>query len=316
MKNDELINQKISEAKIITIWGHALPDGDCYGCQIGLREILRIAYPDKKVYAIGSGIPALFSRLAPTDEVSDEEIAASLAILVDVSCLRRVEDQRVLKAKGWVKFDHHLFNEGEEFPYPSLVDAERVSAAEIVAEWAKKNDYAFNRLAAEALYLGIATDSGNFQFHGTSSETFKTAAMLFTYGVSPYSLLSPIRTPSVESIRFRSYLVNHAKIVGNVCSVYLKREEYLNEGMSFEEASSMVNLLASFKTPMYCLFTEDENGYIRGELRSEDFYAVHPVAKSFGGGGHMYAAGVTLKVGEKPTADDVIAALNKVEKSS
>ena len=146
MENEELFNKKIRDAKIITIWGHVMPDPDCYGCQIGLRDILRLNFPDKKVYAIGSGIPVLFDRLKGMDnDVSDEEIASSLGILVDVSCIRRVEDQRVCKVKDLLKFDHHMFNEGEEFPYPSIVDPERVSAAEIIAEWAERNSLIINQ---------------------------------------------------------------------------------------------------------------------------------------------------------------------------
>ncbi|MBP5092058.1 MAG: bifunctional oligoribonuclease/PAP phosphatase NrnA [Bacilli bacterium] len=314
MENEELVNQKIREAKVITIWGHTLPDGDCYGSQIGLREMLRLNYPEKEVYAIGSGMPVLEERLAKMDVVSDEVIASSLAILVDVSCLRRVEDQRVQKAKDWIKFDHHIFNNGEYFPYPGIVDPERVSAAELIVEWGIRQGYRLNRLAAEAFYLGIATDSGNFMFHGVCSKTFATASKLFEYEVSPYSLLSPILTLSVESIRFRAFLIDKARTVGNVCYVYLSREDYISRDISFAEASSMVNILAAYKSPIYCLFTEDEKGYIRGEIRSEHNYAVQPVAKAFGGGGHLFAAGLTLKVGEGPMVEDVVAALNKIQK--
>ena len=69
MENEELFNKKIRDAKIITIWGHVMPDPDCYGCQIGLRDILRLNFPDKKVYAIGSGIPVLFDRLKGMDNI-------------------------------------------------------------------------------------------------------------------------------------------------------------------------------------------------------------------------------------------------------
>ncbi len=122
MENEELFNKKIRDAKIITIWGHVMPDPDCYGCQIGLRDILRLNFPDKKVYAIGSGIPVLFDRLKGMDnDVSDEEIASSLGILVDVSCIRRVEDQRVCKVKDLLKFDNHMFNEARNsHTHPSL----------------------------------------------------------------------------------------------------------------------------------------------------------------------------------------------------
>lgn len=315
MENEELFNKKIRDAKIITIWGHTMPDPDCYGCQIGLRDLLRLNFPDKKVYAIGSGVPVLFDRLKPMDsDVSEGEIASSLAILVDVSCIRRVEDQRVTKAKDFLKFDHHMFNDGEEFPYLSIVDPERVSAAEIIAEWAERNSLIINKDIAEALYIGIVTDSGDFRFHGTCPKTFETAGKLFAYGVKPYSLLSPVSTQTSESIRFRAFLIDQAKIDGQVCYVYLKKEDYESRGMSYAAASSLVNILACKKTNIFCLFTEDGKGDIRGEIRSEYDYPVQPTARKFGGGGHMFAAGLTLKVGGKPSVEDVVKALNQIER--
>ena len=45
----------IEQYDTITIFGHIYPDGDCYGSEIGLRETLRHFYPNKKIYALGSG---------------------------------------------------------------------------------------------------------------------------------------------------------------------------------------------------------------------------------------------------------------------
>lgn len=106
------IRKLIEEAEAITIWGHALPDGDCFGSQIGLRNLIKENFPSKRVYALGSGLPSLFSALGAMDNPSEEEIKRSLGILVDVSCLRRVEDQRVMLCHAYCKFDHHTPNPG------------------------------------------------------------------------------------------------------------------------------------------------------------------------------------------------------------
>ena len=100
MNDRAKIRKLIEEAEAITIWGHGLPDGDCYGCQMGLKNLIKGNFPNKRVYAIGSGLPAFFPMMGAMDDPTDEEIKASLGILVDVSCLRRVEDQRV--PESWV----------------------------------------------------------------------------------------------------------------------------------------------------------------------------------------------------------------------
>ena len=40
MNDPAEIKKLIEEAEVITIWGHALPDGDCYGCQMGLKTLI------------------------------------------------------------------------------------------------------------------------------------------------------------------------------------------------------------------------------------------------------------------------------------
>ena len=316
MSNEtQTILSRIEQSPIITIWGHGLPDGDCYGCQIGLREILRESFPGKKVYAVGSGIPTLFRRLSPMDEVSDDVIRESLAILVDVSCLRRVEDQRVRLAKSFCKFDHHMPNPDEPFDDLQIVDCKRVSCGEIIAEWAFENQLKINKLAAESLYMGIATDSGRFEYFGTKAETFRTVAKLFESGVDPDTLLSLVFAEDPKIVHFRSYIIDHSEIEGRVAYCRLTPEDYLPRGLTYEEASSLVGVLGSFRTDFYVLFCADLDGEVRVELRSRTPYAVQPTAVKFGGGGHLYAAGCSISESDKSGYDNIIKALNEIELS-
>ncbi len=313
MNDFQQMKRKIEEAGVITIWGHSIPDGDCYGSQIGLREIIRLAYPNKKVLAIGSGLPAFFARLSPMDEASEETIKQSLAIIVDVSCLRRVEDKRVFLARDFAKFDHHNPNKsGEEFPYLSYVDYHKVSCAEIIENFAFENRLKLNKLAAEALYLGILTDSGGFRFYGTNEATFASVKRLCDVGIDPISLRNIAFYESEEIKAFKAYLRGRVEKVGKVCYVYVTPEEYLRFGLTYEEAGSLVNSLEGVKNPsIYCLFTEDGKGEVRGELRSDKRFPVQPVATEFHGGGHLFAAGTTTYSKEESLR--VVDRLNQVE---
>ena len=120
--------RKIIEANdSIVIFGHIFPDGDCYGSQVGLRDLLRLNYPNKKVYAVGSGLHRFFKLIGEMDEVSDEIIKNSLAILVDGNDCSRMEDQRVVIAKEFIKIDHHIenyrFTEGKFVINNNLLDS-------------------------------------------------------------------------------------------------------------------------------------------------------------------------------------------------
>lgn len=284
----------IAEEKTITIWGHGIPDGDCYGCQIGLREIIKENFPEKEVYAVGSGVPSLFERIAPMDAVSDEKIKESLAILVDVSCLRRVEDQRVHLAKRFIKFDHHDPNKtGESFPYPDFfVDRHKIACAEIIENFATQNRLKISKIAAEALYVGILTDSGCFRFYGTNQGTCDSVKRLVKLGVEPISIREIVYYEDERTKAFHAYLRSRVQRYKDITYVYLKPEDYSSRGMSYEEAGSMVNCIETVFNPhIYCLFTEDGKGFVRGELRSDKGYPVQPTATHFKGGGHLFAAG-------------------------
>lgn len=296
MRNFETLLKTIQHAKIITIWGHALPDGDCYGSQIGLREIIKDNFSDKEVYAIGSGLSAFVDRIGVMDDVADEVIKRSLAIIVDVSCLRRVEDQRVCMAKEFMKFDHHDPNRaGESFPYQNYyVDNRKIACAEIIENFATQNKLKISKKAAEALYLGILTDSGCFRFYGTNKQTCEAVGRLMKLGVEPISIRQIAFYENPKTKAFRRYLCKVVKRYKNVSYVYLKPEDYLSQGMTYEEAGSMVNCIETIGSPdIYCLFTEDGKGEIRGELRSDKGFPVQLTATHFHGGGHQFASGTT-----------------------
>ena len=304
----------IEKADVITIYGHAMPDGYCYGCQVGLRELIRFNYPKKKVYAVGSGLPILFDEIAPMDEVDEKTIASSLAILVDVSCLRRVEDPRVYKAKTWIKFDHHCLNPGlEPFTWPCIVKEGTIAAAEIIIDFAKECGWKFNKIAATCLFLALATDSGRFQFYGTTEHTLALAEEMKSYGVDPDRLYDIVYAEDDTTKAYKQWMRESAIHDGNVTYLVVSRRQYHERGLPYEKASEYVNALCGLNgTPIFALFCEDEHGYYRVELRSNRKFPVQPVAKQFGGGGHRYAAGAELRH-DGTNYLDVIHALNQVE---
>ena len=307
---------RIEENDIITIFGHAAPDGDCYGSQIGLRELLRQAYPDKKVYAVGTGIPVFFERLAPMDIVDEETIASSLAILVDVSCLRRVEDPRVYKAKECGKIDHHQPSPLEEFVGAAVVDTTRIAAAEIVAELALSQGWKISTLAAEAIYLGIYTDSGRLTYRGTTQRTLEIVDLLKKRGMHVRSIqkIAYYETPEVRKVK--ASIRRKAKLYNTVCYCFLPEESFKKHGLSPQNALRLVNTLATVhkEANSYVLFVPFGEDEVNVELRSNKGYCVHQTAKEFGGGGHRFASGCTIYL-SKNSVEDVVKHLDLAEKT-
>ncbi len=294
MNELDLIETKIRQAKTIAIFGHCLPDGDCYGCQIGLREAIALKYPDKKVICLGTGLPNLYSSISNMD--IDSEPSYDLGILVDVSCLNRVESKAINKCRDCIKLDHHCKNKvGEEFPYLSYVDESRIACAEIIYDFLIKYDYPINKTCASALYLGLITDSGKFVFYGTNAHSFEVARDLIKLGADPVSIINIAFHDKDETKAFKRYMRENAKLYKDVTYLIIKRNEYLSFDITFEEASCLVNTIAGIY-PCHCFvyFCEDEKGDYRVELRSNKLYPVIKTAQEFGGGGHEFASGITL----------------------
>ena len=206
----EQLRKIIEENDSIVIFGHIYPDGDCYGSQIGLRELLRLNYPKKQVYAVGSGLQRFFKLMGKMDLVSDETISNSLAILLDGNDVSRMEDQRVSKAKAFIKIDHHIenyrFTEG-----PFVIDTSANSTCEMIVKMAQESCWRINPTIANALFLGILTDSGRFQYIEDFPTAFHEAAWLCENGANPKAINDFLNITNEASLIFKGYVYTNYK---------------------------------------------------------------------------------------------------------
>ena len=147
----EELRKLIEQHDSIVIFGHPYPDGDCYGSQIGLRDALRLNYPNKKVYAVGSGLRRYFDFISRMDVVDDEVIKNSLAVLVDGNDVSRMEDQRVTTAKAFMKIDHHMEN-GKFTEGPFVLDTNANSACELIVQFIRESGWKVNPTICNALF--------------------------------------------------------------------------------------------------------------------------------------------------------------------
>ena len=305
---------------IITIHGHAMPDGDCYGSQIALKEMILSRYPQKKVYILGSGLPAFFDRMGKMDVVDDETVANSLVILVDVSCLRRAEDPRCFTGKAFLKFDHHRPNEAtESFDGVSVVDYRRIAACEILYEFAEAMGYRVTRLSASAMYLGIVTDSGRFAYNGTTKRTMEIVNKFRRMGVHTKQIegIAFYRPPRIRA--FVSFIRRRSKMHGSVLFARVSREDCLKRDVTPEEALKLANSMkvSAEEVHTYCLIVGFEPDLARAELRSNRGYPVHGVATKYHGGGHRFASGCELRPLSEPTCiESLLNDLDALERST
>lgn len=307
----KLIAEKIKSYDSIVIFGHMNPDGDCVGSVMGLKMALKEIYPNKKVYGLGSHPSYLPSFIEDSDIICDEVISSSLAILVDLSDLNRVEDNRINLAKEIVCFDHHVADK-DSYPFIVYRDDLAPSATAILTLFLEEVYNYIPKKAAPYLYLGLVTDTGRFQFQA-DEKTFACAKSLIAAGVDYKAIYHDLYKQNSLDLKYRSYIYSHYKFDGLVCYCCVSKKEYTALGLKQNEASGKVNLLSLVDDhPIWALFTEQDDGSIRVELRSDGYYNVQKVAIQFNGGGHIPASG--CKLTSFDDVEKVIAALNKAEK--
>lgn len=306
----EQIVKKIEQYDLIVVYGHLNPDGDCYGAQVGLRELIISLYPNKKVYITGTGCPRYFKLLPKMDEVSDDTIKESLAILVDANDLSRMEDQRIHNAKDFCKIDHHIdtgsFTEG-----PQVVDVTANSACDIITRMVIETKAPISKLGATALYLGILTDSAKFQFVENYPETFERAKFLCEKGAQVHELNALMAITDENTQKAKGYILSHYKKTdGGVIYIVYSKHLLKRLKLSANKASSMINLLGNIEGyPIWASFAEYEDGKVRVEFRSNG-PAIQPCAVRIGGGGHAQASGAQLKELDKQVIEEILKDLD------
>ena len=291
----EAIISKIEQYDSIVIFGHLNPDGDCYGSQIALRNILKAKYPQKSIYAVGSGLKKFFDILGEMDFVSDEIISNSLAIVLDSNDLGRLEDQRVHKALDFAKIDHHIdtfsFKEG-----PEVIDDKATSTCELIYRFAKENKFEIDFIAASALYLGMMTDTGRFQFANNFVQMFEIVGNLCKLGVDPILLNKTNNMVPEKTLTIKTFVYNHTTIRNDgIVYAFVSKKDRDELGVTSAQICANTSLLGYvINHPIWFVASETDNGGMQCEIRSS-MYDVQKIAVHFGGGGHTFAAGFTVK---------------------
>ncbi len=293
------IYKKIKQYNKIIIYGHKRPDGDCYGAQFGLKNIIQNAFPEKEVYVTGeiSEFVSFVGRpdiVVPTDEKDDSFYQDALSIVVDTATQDRVSNQKYTLGLEVIKIDHHI--PVDQYGDYQWVDTNFPSCAQMIAYFSRQfKKFKVTKPGAVAMYTGILTDTGRFKYRGVTELTHQIAGFLLTRGADVEEIDQHLSIETLDMIRFKGYIYQNLKTTDKGFVYFIINEALRNEfNLSYEEASSTVNLLGGIQGfPVWALIIEDKND-IRVRLRSNG-PDIDGVANKFQGGGHKKAAGATLK---------------------
>lgn len=311
----DLVYQKIKDYQTIIIFGHKRPDGDCYGSQNGLKDIIKSTFPMKSVFVVGEKVDNL-SFIGQMDQIKDDIFPQALAIVVDTATRDRISDSRYKLCKEIIKIDHHIIldNYGDINVVEELIPATCL----LITKFLLSNETLKISLnGATALYTGTITDTGNFRYRGVNAETFHLAGVLLNYGVDTEWIDQNLSVQSLRSLRLKSYVYRSFKVTKNGFAYAVINRmiiKYYNVG--YDEAASLVNLLANIKEcPVWALIIRYPKD-IRVRIRSNG-PNINKLAEKYDGGGHHKAAGASLKSWSKmrPFVKDADALVKEYKES-
>ncbi|MDB6092857.1 MAG: phosphoesterase RecJ domain protein [Verrucomicrobia bacterium] len=287
----------------VAVVGHARPDGDCIGSQVGMARILTAAGCD--VTCVNADVvPRRLQFLVPgmtfvrTDEIL-RDTTDYAAVFVDSADHARPGDR--LKARfpaPVANIDHHISNIG--YAEINLVDSGSSATAEIITGLALDHGLTIDAQAAQGLYAGIVTDTGQFRFASTSRRTFLLAAELLARGARPPEVgLELYERESLGKMQLLQHYLASLKMEcgGRVCIGTLAKGIFEKTGTSGEDTEGLVDYARSINgVDIGVLIEERADGSVKASLRAKDaVYRLDLVAGEFNGGGHACAAGLNLK---------------------
>lgn len=290
----EKIKEYIEKYDTIIIHGHIRPDGDCIGSQYGLYYLIKDNYPNKKVYITGE-TSEFVSFIGRPTLIAENLFKDALSICVDCATRDRLSDPRVDLAKEFIKIDHHLpVDDYGDYQY---VDVTSPACAQIITELylQYRNEWVLSKDAAQALYVGISTDTGRFKFDSVTSRTFHAAATLLDTGVDLGYIDNQLSVESLDTLKLKGHILSTFKISENgFAYATLKMSEVEKFGVSYEDAAAQVSTISTIEgCPVWALFLEYSKEEIRVRLRSRG-PVINMLAEQYRGGGHAKASGATL----------------------
>lgn len=288
------VYNKIKEFDTIIIHRHKKPDGDAIGSQLGLKRTILATFPNKRVLAVGLGSESL-SFVGSMDEVSDADYQEALVIVLDSGAEMLIDDERYKMGKLLIKIDHHI-PQGE-YGDISLVDNSYESCAGIIGDLIRNTPLVLTKDAASAIFLGMVTDSGRFRFSSTTSRTFDIASYLMSTGIDIDDIYNKLYIDSLANVRLRAEMTLKFTVLPTKVAYLMNTYEDVKRlGVStYQISRGMIGVMSGIENiNIWATFTENENGEVYVELRSNKAN-INQVAVKYGGGGHLQASGATVK---------------------
>lgn len=295
--------KKIEESNRIGITGHVRPDGDCISSCLALYHYIQDNFNQdgkKQVDMYLDPISDAFYFLSGAKDIkSDREGQEPYPLFISLDCgsVDRLGRSQVLfeAAIETINIDHHVSNEG--FANINHIEPDASSTCEVLFGLFEENLISLD--TASALYTGIVHDTGVFKHSNTSRRTMEVAGILLEKGVDNSRIIDEsfyqktyMQNQILGRCLLESMLVLDGKVIVSIVS-RKQMEFYQAETYDLEGIIDQLRVTKGVEVAIFIHETGPEE--FKVSLRSNGEVNVSTIAVYFGGGGHVKAAGCSMK---------------------
>jgi phosphoesterase RecJ-like protein len=297
-----LVADEIRAGDRFLLTTHENPDGDALGSLLAMHRILEAFGKDSVMFLAAKEFPLPVEyRFLPLEEVFHEppaDIADRVVIFLDCGNIDRMPVDFLQNGDNKVvNIDHH--HDNTRFGRVNLVDVDASSTAEIIYDLAGLLDVRLTPEIANALYVGLVTDTGKFMYENTDARSHQMAAGLIEAGVhvndiyrrlyehAPLEKLK-LLARALEGVTLRDH--------GRLAVTYISSEDYAVTGGGEPLTEGVIDHLRTIDGALVAAVVRDQPDNDRAarkvSMRSTDGRVdVSAIARVHGGGGHQRAAG-------------------------
>lgn len=298
----------IEAAERIVILTHLSPDGDAVGSSLGLYHFLR-EIGKEPVVVVPNRFPGFLNWMSGAADIvvleeKHKEVQgliteADLLICVDFNDLKRIDGAKPFVEQSHAKkilIDHHL--SPEAFADVTISHPEISSSSELVFRLICRMGFFQNitKACAEAIYVGMMTDTGNFSYASQSPEIYHIISELLSKGIDKDNIYRLVyNTYSENRMRLMGFcLVEKMKLYKEqrTAVISLSLDELARFDYQVGDAEGFVNIPLSIEGIDISVFVREDVKKVKMSFRSQGTFPVNKMASTyFNGGGHLNAAG-------------------------
>ena len=298
------IGTALQDAQSVLLFPHINPDADAIGSCVALCRYLR--GQGKTAWVLTENkMPDYIAFLVEDPDfgmlvTEDLEIVAEPDVCMCVDCCDEkrfpLRTETFLSGKKKLCIDHHKIDACSWDLY--YIDPDAAAVAQIIYQLMTEMDWEIDPAIGEALYTGIAGDTGCFQHSNTTPQVHRIAADLMELGadISPINVkLFQSVDPRDMAIRIRALQSMEMLADGRAAIARIYARDLEETGARLEDSDTVIDQLRNIEGVEMAAFVKQDGELVRVSLRSKTTGNVGAIAKHFGGGGHQKAAGFKVR---------------------